>query len=154
MELADLDRVVEIAESLKQAPHWSQAAYRTALDPDSLPRRISLVAADLATGAVAGFAVAVLIPPEAELEMIAVEAGSQRRGVARQLFTALCEQLRLAQVKGIFLEVRSSNHSARGLYHALGFVQGGRRLSYYADPVEDAILMSLPLIPPSRSGIS
>jgi ribosomal-protein-alanine N-acetyltransferase len=146
MELADLDRVVEIAESLEQAPHWPQNAFRTALDPASLPRRINLVAADSASDAVVGFAVAVVVPPEAELEMIAVEAGSQRQGMAHQLFSALRRQLRLAKAEKIFLEVRASNRAALGLYRSLGFVESGRRRRYYADPIVDAVLMSLKLL--------
>ena len=38
-----------------------------------------------------------------------------------------------------------SNQAARAFYTSLGFVEEGRRPSYYADPVEDAILMRLQL---------
>jgi ribosomal protein S18 acetylase RimI-like enzyme len=42
----------------------------------------------------------------------------------------------------ILLEVRPSNVAGRGFYAASGFVETGRRRAYYADPVEDAVLMS------------
>ena len=44
--------------------------------------------------------------------------------------------------ESVFLEVRESNSAARSLYEKLGFQQTGRRKSYYANPIEDAILYS------------
>ena len=110
--------------------------------------RVALVA-EGAQSSIAGFLVAVLIPPEAELESIAVDAASQRRGIARQLFAALVQELR-ARCVDILLEVRPSNQAGRAFYAALGFVETARRPAYYADPVEDAILMRLaiPAKPP------
>ncbi len=142
MTPADLDRVMEIAQSLPHAPQWPEAAYRTALDPQSLPRRSSLVAHGPLSGIV-GFAIASQIGPQAELETIAVAVGSQRQGVARQLLGGLATGLRSAQVTEVILEVRASNHPALALYRSAGFVETGRRPRYYADPQEDAVLMSL-----------
>lgn len=117
-----------------------------ALDPELTPRRISLVAEDAVSGIVAGLAVASLTPPEAELETIAVATGFQRRGLARQLFQALAGALRQQRVWVTLLEVRASNEQALALYRALGFEVAGRRPRYYADPVEDAVLMRLPVL--------
>ena len=145
MTPADLDRVMEIALSLKNAPQWPRSAYLAALEPETTPRRVALVAEDSVAGVVAGFAVASLLPPEAELEMIAVAPTAQRRGLARQIFFSLAEELRTAEVFGIMLEVRASNRPALELYRQLGFEETGRRPRYYHDPVEDAILMRLRL---------
>jgi [ribosomal protein S18]-alanine N-acetyltransferase len=144
MAAADLDMVLALAQSLHHAPQWPRWVYEASLDPD-VPKRLALVAEATPTGALAGFVVASLIPPEAELETIAVSAEFQRRGVARQLFQALSDELRRAQITSVALEVRASNHPARALYRALGFVQAGLRPHYYADPVEDAILMGFKL---------
>ncbi|MDE3188627.1 MAG: ribosomal protein S18-alanine N-acetyltransferase [Acidobacteriota bacterium] len=145
MTAADLDRVIEIAASLSQAPHWPREVYAAALDADAAPRRIALVAEDAASGITAGFAMASLTPPEAELETIAVAAGLQRRGLARQLFQTLARALRQQQVRVTLLEVRASNEQALAFYRALGFEAAGRRRRYYADPIEDAALMRLVL---------
>ena len=145
MTPADLDRVMEIAQSLKDAPQWPRSAYLAALEPETTPRRVALVAEDSVAGVVAGFAVANLLPPGAELEMIAVAPTAQRRGLARQLFFSLAAELRTAEVFGIILEVRATNQPALELYRRLGFVETGRRPRYYHDPVEDAILMRLRL---------
>ena len=145
MTPADLDRVMEIAQSLKDAPNWPQSAYETALDPQSAPQRIALVAEGVEAGEVAGFAVASVLPPQAELETIAVAAEAQRRGVGRILFAALAEELGIAPVQELFLEVRASNAPALALYRSLGFRETGRRPRYYVDPVEDALLLTLRL---------
>ncbi|MGD0786586.1 MAG: GNAT family N-acetyltransferase [Terracidiphilus sp.] len=141
----DVDRVIEIARSLEQAPHWQRSAYLAALDPEAAPLRIALVAQDMETGAVQGFAVARLLAPQAELESIAVAAEGQRRGVARRIFMAMAEELRMALVTDVQLEVRASNSPALAFYRTLGFAMTGRRPGYYADPLEDAILMELRL---------
>ena len=88
---------------------------------------------------------AVAITPQGELETIAVAAGDQRRGVARRLFAAMVEKLRVAQVTEVMLEVRASNCPALAFYHAQGFVETGRRPRYYADSQEDALLLGLRL---------
>jgi ribosomal-protein-alanine N-acetyltransferase len=145
MAHADLDPVIEIEQSLPDAPHWPRSAYITALDPQTAPPRIALVAEETNSGVIVGFAAASLIPPQAELETIAVASNLQRRGLARRLFTLLAEELRGAGASEIILEVRASNQSALGLYRSLGFLESGRRSRYYVDPVEDALLMSLAL---------
>jgi ribosomal-protein-alanine N-acetyltransferase len=143
MTPADLDRVMEIAGSLKEAPQWPRCAYLAALESEAAPRRIALVVEEPAAGMVAGFAVASLLPPEAELEMIVVAPTAQRRGLARQLFFSLAAELRTAEVFGVILEVRAANQPALEFYRRLGFVETGHRPRYYHDPVEDAILMRL-----------
>jgi [ribosomal protein S18]-alanine N-acetyltransferase len=183
MTEADLDRVMEIAESLKEAPHWSRSAYLAALDSQGAPARIALVAetaleteslpiqlqtsasgsppfrkerekegastffADERTpfGSVAGFAVASVLGPQAELEMIAVAADSQRGGVACGIFTTLVKELRSMCAGELLLEVRASNRPALEFYRSQGFEETGRRPRYYSDPVEDAVLMLLQL---------
>ena len=145
MTPADLDRVIEIEGSLKQAPHWPRLAWVSVLDPLSSPHRVARVATDPSTGKVAALAVASLLPPQAELELIAVASQAQRQGLARFLFAALANELKTRQVTEVCLEVRASNRPALAFYLDQGFVETGRRRRYYADPVEDAVLLSLRL---------
>ena len=142
---ADADEVIALATCLRDAPHWPLAIYLAALEPSSAPRRMALVAVGEASESVVGFAVASLLGAEAELEAIAVAEHSQRQGVGHRLWAAIAQELCLAGVREVRLEVRASNLPALGLYRALGFVQTGRRPRYYADPVEDAVLMNLRL---------
>ena len=121
----------------------ANSTYLAAWTREATPRRIALVAKDTETGVIVGFAVASLLPPQAELETIAVAAEDQRRGVARRLFTAMVQELRAAQ------RDRTPARSARlelpgaRILPVVGFIETGRRPRYYADPVEDAVLLEL-----------
>lgn len=140
MEPGDIDRVLEIASGLREAPRWQREDYRKAVDSQDPPRRAALVAKG-PDGVIAGFAVAGIAAPEAELETIGVAVARQRQGAGRALLQALEDALQQAGVETIFLEVRPSNRPAIALYGSLGFRVAGRRPGYYAGPVEDALLM-------------
>ncbi len=145
MTAADLPRVMQIAASLPDAPNWPQSVYLTVLDPAATPHRIVLVASAAQAKDLQGFIVASLLPPQAELETIAVEADCQRQGLGRRLFDALAAELRETGVHDVTLEVRASNHAALGFYRSLGFGRTGIRRGYYTEPVDDAVLMRLRL---------
>jgi tRNA threonylcarbamoyladenosine biosynthesis protein TsaB len=143
MMAADLDDVLSMATNLARAPQWPRAAYEAELNEGKSPRRMALVAEiDKKT---VGFAVAMVLGPQADLETIAVLQQLQRRGVATALWTALATELGRAGVRETLLEVRASNREALGFYGRLGFEETGRRKGYYADPVEDAVLMRMVL---------
>ena len=141
MSQGDLDEVLKIAASDRNAPAWPRTAYAAALEPEAKPGRIALVAEDPATNQVAAFAVARVVSNEAELETIVTATGFRRRGLGRMLFVHLAHRLEQAAATEVLLEVRESNHSARAFYEALGFSAIGKRTAYYADPAEDALLM-------------
>jgi ribosomal-protein-alanine acetyltransferase len=140
MRLEDVARAIEIATSGDEAPRWAPDVYERALDPEAAPVRISLVAEDPEAG-ILGFLVTVLIPPQAELEMIAVSRAARRQGIARGLMAAMMAELKERHITEVMLEVRESNHPARLLYVSVGFAETGRRPAYYSDPQEDAILL-------------
>ena len=147
MMAVDLNRVLDLAGGLKDAPQWSRAAYEGIVDPvdgeSGSWRRIALVACDAESGLVAGFAVASLVPPEGELETVGVASEFQRRGIGRQLVNEMGKKFRLQGVTKVLLEVRDSNLAAKGLYCSLGFREMSRRSGYYIDPIEDAVVMRL-----------
>jgi ribosomal-protein-alanine N-acetyltransferase len=145
MTSADLHDVIGLASGLYGAPQWPQAVYASAIDRSVTPTRIALVAEELPAETVLGFAVAMVLPPESELETIAVAAAGQRRGVGRYLFKALAAELSAAGATDVHLEVRSCNAQALAFYAALGFTETGRRPRYYTGPVEDALLLWLRL---------
>jgi [ribosomal protein S18]-alanine N-acetyltransferase len=142
MGVADLDRVVEIADSLVQAPRWAREVYEAAVDSESTPRRVALVAEEPGVGVVA-FAVASVVLHEAELETIGVAAARQRKGTGGVLLDEMSRSLAGLGVGRTILEVRESNATAQRLYRSHGFEEIGRRPSYYIDPKEDAILMAV-----------
>jgi [ribosomal protein S18]-alanine N-acetyltransferase len=140
MTPADIDAVMTIATALPGAPHWPRSSYEAMFAPGASPQRIALVAE--AARRLAGFVIVSVLPPQAELESIAVAAAFQRQGVAGRLFTSLQPPLQARNCSQILLEVRQSNHAALALYRALGFSQTTFRPAYYSNPVEDAILMA------------
>ena len=151
MRTEDVDRVMAIAASLKHAPHWPRDVYQKALGFSGSPERIALIAEEAESG-IAGFAIAAFIPPQAELETIAVAAEFQRQGIARRLFLKLLAEFKDRQITEVMLEVRESNAAAREFYRSLGFAEIGRRPGYYAEPQEDALLLRWPVPSPPASG--
>ena len=141
MRADDVPQVIAIASALAAAPHWPAQVYLNAIDPNLNPRRIALVAEDPPSNLTA-FAIAVLLPPQAELETIAVAPPRQRQGIAALLLSALMGYLKQHHVTEVMLEVRASNLPARALYASAGFLENGNRRAYYSDPQEDAILLS------------
>jgi [ribosomal protein S18]-alanine N-acetyltransferase len=151
LDAADLDEILAIAEALEEAPHWPRARYEELLPAgdlfsDQISRpRIALAARDTRSGEVLGFVVASLVHSEAELESIAVAAPAQRHGIGRRLLASLVTRLGTLGTVELHLEVRASNLAAIRFYQAQNFKQTGARPRYYADPEEDAVLMTLRL---------
>ena len=77
----------------------------------------------------------------AHLNLLAVERGSQRRGVGRGLLTWLEETAIVAGTFLIELELRATNAVARAFYEALGYRETGRIAGYY-QRIEDAVRMA------------
>ena len=87
---------------------------------------------------IAGFAVARRVAEgESELLTLAVDPEFRRRGIARRLIGTLTS----SHTGTLWLEVRESNDAARKLYKTLNFHEMGRRLGYYRDSGESAIVM-------------
>lgn len=79
------------------------------------------------------------IPPyEYEVHTIGVDPACQGRGIGRLLLDDLLE---FAQRGEVFLEVRTDNDAAIGLYESVGFVRVGIRKRYYKVSGADAYTM-------------
>ena len=140
--LADIPSMMRLDRQSPAAAHWTDEQYRQAFQGEG-PDRLLLVAESSLD--ILGFLVARHLPPEWELENIVVAPTSRRKGLGKRLLDALLSAARKTSSSAIFLEVRESNAPARTLYENAGFEQTGRRKSYYANPVEDAILYRLTL---------
>lgn len=130
---------------------WSEKQYRDLFQDTGRASRLVLVAeyegeesnskgAAGRNDARAGFVVARHIAPEWELENIVVRPAGRRTGVGMRLLKALLDAARDLDSEAVFLEVRESNAAARALYEKFGFRASGGRKSYYANPLEDAVL--------------
>ena len=94
-----------------------------------------------------GFIASSSVVDEVTLLNVAVAPAYRRRGLAQALIGRMLKARRSQGASRCLLEGRESNHSARRLYTALGFLIDGRRPDYYrtATGREDAVLMSLTL---------
>lgn len=137
---ADLERVLAIARNSGTPAQWPEKEYKKvfAPDPRGTQNRLVLVIRD--EKQVQGFIIGRLAVDQWEIENIAVDRNAQRRGLGRQLLRAFLDRAR-ERGSAVFLEVRESNLAARNLYSAMGFVQAGRRRSYYRAPEEDAVVL-------------
>ncbi len=94
-------------------------------------------------GHITGYVIYSLVSGEAELLRIATAPDARRRGIAQRLFHEMMTELRQEKAEKLFLEVRSGNAAAIGLYKNFGMKEIGRRKDYYRNPVEDALLFEL-----------
>ncbi len=105
-----------------------------------------------ATEVVLGYLVYRSIGGEAEILNLAVAPSERRRGLGAALLEAALTALSADGAVEVFLEVRESNAGAKALYQRRGFEEIGRRRRYYRQPVEDAIVLRLPLSAAHESG--
>jgi len=145
--LEDVAAILPLERSVPSAAHWPETTYRSVFDLSS-PRRIALVAVHehrQTHSVICGFVLARVAGDDCELENIFVSREDQHRGLGSQLVQSLATAARNHSASRIFLEVRESNTAARALYEKSGLVITGRRLNYYTDPIEHAVLYTLQL---------
>lgn len=132
---ADIPALLTLERSSPAAAHWKETDYRQLFAEGT--NHVTIVIGD---DYVQGFIVGRDLGPEWEIENIVVAASAQRQGLGTRLVQALQNQAQAQGAQAVFLEVRESNQAARRLYSKLGFVESGRRKSYYGNPQEDALL--------------
>jgi [ribosomal protein S18]-alanine N-acetyltransferase len=94
-----------------------------------------------ADGLVVAYCAVWMIFDELHINNLAVLPAWRRQEVASTLLTHVLEAgARAGAVRGT-LEVRASNTPAIALYRRFGFEQRGRRLRYYTNPEEDALVL-------------
>lgn len=90
-----------------------------------------------------GFVLSRRAADEAEILSIAVAARQRGGGVARGLLQHHMRRLAGLGAKALFLEVEEANAPARALYRRAGFIEVGRRPSYYASGKEPVAALVL-----------
>lgn len=79
---------------------------------------------------------------EGQITNIAVDPEYRRRGLGREIVSALIGYAEENGIASISLEVRSSNAPAVALYSSLGFEIVGERRNFYRAPIENALVMA------------
>jgi len=124
----DLDGVMRIMESAfprQFGEAWTRSQCAGILPMSGVSLRI---AAD--DQQALGFSLLRVVADEAELLLIGVGAGAQRRGIGRSLLEDFIGLAQGAGATRLHLEVRDGNPAIK-LYEARGFAPAGRRSGYY-----------------------
>lgn len=129
-------RQVAFLETVCFSDPWSERSIASELEN---PLSHWLVAVEGNT--VVGYVGSQAVLGEADMMNIAVSPDCRRKGVAQSLVEALIADLKEKDVHCLTLEVRASNEPAKALYGKLGFCEVGRRLNYYRNPKEDALIL-------------
>ncbi|MEO7102220.1 MAG: ribosomal protein S18-alanine N-acetyltransferase [Gemmatimonadaceae bacterium] len=132
----DLPAVMGI-ERVSFSDPWTLGMFAAHLAPQ--PGAQFMVAEQ--SGAIVGFAMSQAVMDESELLNLAVDPAARNLGVGAALLDAMMVRCMTAGAATMWLEVRASNTSARGLYESRGFVSAGLRKRYYESPREDAIVL-------------
>jgi len=132
----DLDALVSIDRDSPRA--WTREAFAAEFGHVP-PTLFVLRSADAAVA----FVVTRIQVPDMDIVNLAVRPDRRGLGLGRRLLSSLLDQVASTGVQTVFLEVREGNQEARRLYAAAGFRAVQRRRGFYAEPVEDAILMRL-----------
>ena len=142
--LEDLEAMHDIEQVSFSVP-WSRKAFEAELQGNEFSV-ILTARSEVPSGRMrplVGYICVWLVFDELRFLNLAVIPTFRRQGVAEQL---VARAIGLGFSKGTrrgLLEVRESNQAAQALYKKFGFTVYGKRKSYYTNPDEDAILMSL-----------
>lgn len=115
---------------------WSQQAFAGALEMDQAFFYVAQEA-----DVVVGYCGVSLAADEAEITNIATAPGRRRRNIAKRLLQKAMDEAHERGAQRMFLEVRSLNKPAIGLYQKTGFQTVGIRKKYYRHPQDDALVM-------------
>ncbi len=133
MTVADIGAVLEIEAKAYQSP-WTAAMFGEELATES--RRYLVIEDD---GMIRGYGGLMLVGEEAHVITLAVDPAHHGRGHGSHLLRELFAVAATGGARHLTLEVRASNHPARGLYQRFGFQEVGVRKGYYGN--EDAVIM-------------
>jgi ribosomal-protein-alanine N-acetyltransferase len=138
----DLDHILRIEQASCSTP-WTRKMFEVELSENPfghlyVARRGG---AEGPEGGLIGYVCFWVVFEEFRLMTLAVDPSLRRQGFGRALLRRAMALGRAQGATRALLEVRASNAAALGLYEQEGFRRVGIRARYYANPVEDAVLM-------------
>ena len=139
LTIADLPLMRAIEEASFSTP-WPGNAYESELTTNRLARYVGAWRG----GELLGFGGIWLMVDEAHVTTIAVAPALRGEGLGTALMLELLQEARRGEARVATLDVRVSNDLAQRLYARLGFAEAGRRVRYYEESGEDAIIMTTP----------
>ncbi len=141
--LENLDLLVALEVACFSMP-WSKKSFEAELKGNQFSRILVVPHSEYGLEVqVIGYICVWMVFEELRFLNLAIHPEFRRRGLATRL---IGEAIRLGMEEGCcrgMLEVRESNHAAKKLYESFHFQEYATRKSYYTNPTEDAILMTL-----------
>jgi [ribosomal protein S18]-alanine N-acetyltransferase len=141
----DIDAILEIERASFPDPPWSRHSFVALLDNPRVSFTVASTENPQSAGGAAdivlGYVVTWIVADEAEIANLAVRPDRRRMGIGRMLLEASISAALSRGAESVYLDVRESNVAARALYEARGFAAVGRRVKYYRNPIEDALVL-------------
>ncbi|MDD3403660.1 MAG: ribosomal protein S18-alanine N-acetyltransferase [Hespellia sp.] len=136
MTPADVQGVHLLEEESFPDP-WSEKSIT-----ESLEQSFSLCLAAEEEDILVGYLIFYRNLDEGEILRIAVKSDHRREGIGAQLIAGMRKYCEQKGIHRVMLDVRAGNTKAGKFYKKQGFVRDGMRKHFYANPDDDAVLMS------------
>lgn len=132
----DVDEIWEVEKASFSIP-WSREAFISELTTNKFAYYYVIELA----GEVVGYAGMWVILDEAHVTNVAIHPKARGNKLGELIMRYLLQMAQFYGASSMTLEVRVSNQIAQNLYTKLKFQEQGIRKKYYADTMEDAIIM-------------
>lgn len=133
---ADIEDIAKLEKQIFSDAWTNKSIFETSQQPQAF---ITVAEEE---GKLAGYCILYYVMDEGEIARIAVDETWRRKGVGRSLLDYTGKCCVEKGIKRLLLDVRESNEGARRFYQNYGFGEDGIRKNFYAEPKENAILMS------------
>ena len=114
---------------------WSENALELFLDEKNF------CVVMLVDGELASYCTVTTVLDEAQIINVATAESYKRQGCAKAVLERVLDECSKRGIGYISLEVRESNKGAISLYQNLGFNIVGKRIGFYSNPRENAVVM-------------
>ncbi|MDY6904571.1 MAG: ribosomal protein S18-alanine N-acetyltransferase [Thermodesulfobacteriota bacterium] len=135
---SDIENIVALEEACFQNP-WHKVSFENELH---IPDAGGFVAKIGDCGKVSGYILFRTILDEMHILKLATDPVWRNQNIASLLIQKAVATARASQCDRVFLEVRTSNKAAIGVYKKNGFTVNDIRKGYYA-PDDDALMMEM-----------
>ncbi|MFC0472418.1 ribosomal protein S18-alanine N-acetyltransferase [Halalkalibacter kiskunsagensis] len=136
MTLEDIEAVMDVERDAFSTP-WDPAIFINELTSNQFAQYLVYEVEDN----IIGYCGLWVVMDEAQITNVAIHSKYRGQGHGERLLRYVMAFLVQMGVLKLSLEVRVSNVIAQKLYRKMGFVEGGIRKNYYADNLEDALVM-------------
>jgi len=138
---ADIDSILTIEKLSFQRP-WGRISFLNELALESAVNLAVKRKDDSGQERIIAYVFFRLVVDEMHILKIAVSPDWRCRGIATVLMNKCLELAEDKGINAVYLEVRPSNTAAVLLYHKIGFQIVAKRIGYYTETGEDALVMS------------